>query len=564
MSTAGLTLSGTALDSAAQGGSDPAQDPAQGADPGQQAQPAQSDQQGQPAQDNQVQPTPSPTAASVADAAGEAAQGQKTGMFKNILIGALKGLATGGVPGSVEGMIAPKIAATKFQQQQTNAQSAVLQKQANVANTVAEAYQKHAMADYYTNDLNEKIAEDGRTSLMSYRAYGINPMAIVDANDAQAATAQVKGMVEDGRTPLIIPIGGHQYAALDLNAVANTPADLSRINLDRQLHGFPTYQPTEWMNPKMTSPAMRTAAIKHTNDFLSPSAKSLPEYNDKIAQYKSYVKGLSDGTIQVDDPAAAKKYMDTALQTLQEGHDATLQEMLKQKEAYAQTRFIKLTLSDGSEKVLPGPDAVKFTSSNPGAVKDFSFGGPLPQSQGQPQQPNSPNAPRAVNPSFSNSMMEGTLPDGTQVAGNPAELQQYGVTNTSKLDASEAQRVRAARLMIAPNGLFSAISKDVAALQAKGQLDGIANHWQEYLSGKYNTNSEFQALRTDMGLAKTLLMQAHVGLRGSAEMLDHFGSLADYKVSDAATLKTALAHEWNYVHERAMYHPSADPTLKKR
>lgn len=563
MNTAGLTLSGTALDPTAQGGSDPAQDPAQGADPGQAQQQAQAQPQQAPS-NNQVQPTPSPTATSVADAAGDAAQGQKTGMFKNILIGALKGLATGGIPGAIEGSIAPKIAATRFQQQQTNAQSAVLQKQADVANTVAEAYQKHAMADYYTNDLNEKIAEDGRTSLMSYRAYGINPMAIVDANDAAGATAQVKSMVEDGRTPLIIPIGGHQYAALDLNAVANTPADLSRINLDRQLHGFPTYQPTEWMNAKMTSPAMRTAAIKHTNDFLSPSAKSLPEYNDKIAQYKSYVKGLGDGTIQVDDPTAAKKYMDTALQTLQEGHDATLQEMLKQKEAYAQTRFIKLTMSDGSEKVLPGPEAVKFTSGNPGAVKDFSFGGPLPQKT-QPSGANAqPNQPRAVNPSFSNAMLEGTLPDGTQVAGNPSEMSSFGITNTSKMDASEAQRVRAGRLLIAPNGLFNAISKDVATLQSKGQLDAIANHWHEYLAGKYNTNPDFQALRTDMGLAKTLLMQAHVGLRGSAEMLDHFGSLADYKVSDGPTLKAALAHEWNYVHERAMYHPSADPTLKKR
>jgi hypothetical protein len=559
MSTAGLTLSGTALDPAQQ--QDPSQD--QGQDQGQPQQPAPDQLQQAQQPDNQVQPTaPKETASHVAEAAGEAAQGQKTGMFKNILIGALKGLANDGLPGAVEGAIAPKIAAKQFQRNQTNADSAVLQKQANVASTVAEAYQKHAMADYYTNDLNEKIAQDGRTSLMGYKAYGINPMAIVDANDAKSATAQVKSMVEDGRTPLIIPIGGHQYAALDLNAVANTPADLSRINLDRQLHGFPTYQPQEWMNAKMTSPAMRTAAIRHTNDFLSPSAKSLPEYNDKIAQYKSYVKGLGDGTIQVDDPAAAKKYMDTALQTLQEGHDATLQEMLKQKEAYAQTRFIKLTMSDGTEKVLPGPEAVKFTSSNPGQVRDFSFGGPLPNAQPNGQQAK-PNQPRAINTAYNNAMLEGTLSDGTQVAGNPSELQSWGVSNATKMDASEAQRVRAGRLLIAPNGLFNAISKDVATLQQKGQLDAIANHWREYLAGKYNTNPDFQGLRTDMGLAKTLLMQAHVGLRGSAEMLDHFGSLADYKVSDGPTLKAALAHEWNYVHERAMYHPSADPTLKR-
>jgi hypothetical protein len=161
-------------------------------------------------------------------------------------------------------------------------------------------------------------------------------------------------------------------------------------------------------------------------------------------------------------------------------------------------------------------------------------------------------------------MLEGTLPDGTQVAGNPSELNSWGVTNTTKMDASEAQRVRAGRLLIAPNGLFASISKDIAALQQKGQLDAIANHWREYMAGKYNTNPEFQSLRTDMGLAKTLLMQAHVGLRGSAEMLEHFGSLADYKVSDGPTLKAALKSEWNYVHERAMYHPSADPTLKKR
>jgi hypothetical protein len=35
-------------------------------------------------------------------------------------------------------------------------------------------------------------------------------------------------------------------------------------------------------------------------------------------------------------------------------------------------------------------------------------------------------------------------------------------------------------------------------------------------------------------------------------MLEHFKALADYRISDAPTLRAALASEWNYVHEKAM------------
>jgi hypothetical protein len=161
-------------------------------------------------------------------------------------------------------------------------------------------------------------------------------------------------------------------------------------------------------------------------------------------------------------------------------------------------------------------------------------------------------AQAAAKPGKVDNMLVGSLPDGSQVAGNADQLKAWGATGITKLPSDESKKVIVARQMVAPNGLFHSVAGDLAALEAKGKLGVAASRWADFMAGKIGDEPDFAPLRTDMGLLATALMQAHVGARGSADMLHHFESLADYRISDAATLRAALSREFNYVSEKSM------------
>lgn len=155
-------------------------------------------------------------------------------------------------------------------------------------------------------------------------------------------------------------------------------------------------------------------------------------------------------------------------------------------------------------------------------------------------------------------MAFGTSSDGRQVAGSAAELQAAGVQNPVKLPGTEAQKVVVARQLIGPRkGLFDLVNNDIDQLSKQGKLGVAASRWGDFMAGKVGDDPEFQALRTHMGLLSTALMQAHVGARGSKEMLQHFKDLANYSISNEATLRKAIGAEWEYVNEKAML-PKAD------
>jgi hypothetical protein len=160
-------------------------------------------------------------------------------------------------------------------------------------------------------------------------------------------------------------------------------------------------------------------------------------------------------------------------------------------------------------------------------------------------------------------MVWGTNAEGEQVAGSADELKAAGVTNAVKLPGTETQKVVVARQLIGPRkGLFDRVNADIDALSKSGKLGVIQSRWGDFMAGKIGSEPEFQALRTHMGLLSTALMQAHVGARGSKDMLQHFKELADYSISDEATLRKALQSEWEYVNEKAML-PTGNP-LKGR
>jgi hypothetical protein len=141
---------------------------------------------------------------------------------------------------------------------------------------------------------------------------------------------------------------------------------------------------------------------------------------------------------------------------------------------------------------------------------------------------------------------------GNQVAGTKDELAGVGVKNISKLPAADASKVVAARELVSPDGLFSLIAKDMAALGPQG-LDAVGSRFNEFMAGNVGAgNDNYTRLRTHVRLLSSALMQAHVGSRGSEAMLEEFRGLADQGKMNSKTLTAALAAEYDYVHGRAL------------
>jgi hypothetical protein len=153
----------------------------------------------------------------------------------------------------------------------------------------------------------------------------------------------------------------------------------------------------------------------------------------------------------------------------------------------------------------------------------------------------------------------GSMPNGEQVAGTVDELKAAGASGIMKLPSSDASKVVVARQLVAPSGLFTAIAADVKNLEAKGKLGIVGSRWGDFLSGKIGNDPDFGPLKTNMGLLSTALLNVHVGAKGGEGFMHHFEGLANWKVDDAATLKSQLRAEYNYVQHKAMLpsHPAA-------
>lgn len=148
-------------------------------------------------------------------------------------------------------------------------------------------------------------------------------------------------------------------------------------------------------------------------------------------------------------------------------------------------------------------------------------------------------------------MYVGTDEDGNQIAGTKDELgSAKGVT---KLDSDTGKKVVTARQLVSPDGLFSQINKDMRDLDAKGKMGSAAEaRFHDALLGKAGSDPDFAPLFVHTHLLSTALMQAHVGSKGSSDMMEEFKKLADAGKMSAATLRSALSAEYSYVHEKAM------------
>jgi hypothetical protein len=154
-------------------------------------------------------------------------------------------------------------------------------------------------------------------------------------------------------------------------------------------------------------------------------------------------------------------------------------------------------------------------------------------------------------------MLVGSLPNGVQVAGTADELTTAGIKNPIKLPASEVGKVEIARQLISPGGLFDNVASDVSALNKAGKLGPAASRWNAILTNKLGSgDADYARLSTDIGLLQTAIQQAHVGAKGSSELMEHFKqTIGDPTISDAPTLLARLGASWDYINHKAMFVP---------
>jgi hypothetical protein len=151
--------------------------------------------------------------------------------------------------------------------------------------------------------------------------------------------------------------------------------------------------------------------------------------------------------------------------------------------------------------------------------------------------------------------------DGNTVLVSSADANKMGLTGQMKADTDLVNKSQAGRDWLnlatakaAPNAPPSqmGIMQLVDKMDQDGKLGTVASRWNEFMAGKVGAGDpDFAALRAKMGLSTTKLMQAHVGSRGGAFMLEHFQDLADAGKMDAPTLKSALSSEVDYMQDVA-------------
>jgi hypothetical protein len=151
---------------------------------------------------------------------------------------------------------------------------------------------------------------------------------------------------------------------------------------------------------------------------------------------------------------------------------------------------------------------------------------------------------------------------GNTVLVSTADAKKMGLTGTMKADTDLVNKSQAARdwLKLAdkpgtekdtpPDKM--GITQLINRLDSEGKLGAIASRWNEFVTGKVGVgDAEYNALRAKMGLSTTKLMQAHVGSRGGAFLLEHFEDLANAKKMNGEALRSGVLSEMDYMKDVA-------------
>jgi hypothetical protein len=424
----------------------------------------------------------------------------KPGLWKGVLTGALQGLALGGLPGAVAGAIQPSAPAREIQHrrgmqqaQEQEAQSNIKFRDAQAAHMAASdtnALQQLELQTQESNDRHEQMSQASADWLLQH---GATLLGETD-NTHEALNAAAEGISKDhnGIPATKNLLVGGKVLHFDLSTFSGTPQGLESVNQFLAMTNQKPLTPQQWQT---TPPGVRNQKAKDAIDFMVPTDafSSAAAASGAYQQSKSYLDALTRN--QNTDPAAVKALTQrTAL--------------LKQQ-------------ADG----MAADEAARKKSEQ------------------------RPLAPKAEKPQ---ELVTGSMPDGRVVAGTLDELKAAGVTNATKLGATESSKALIARQLTSPNGLISNAEKDLAAFRPE-ELNAIAARWNEFATGTLGSGDpRYVALRTDTQLLSTALMQAHVGSRGSEAIMEHFKNMANAGKMNGETLRAAIATERRYVEEKAM------------
>ena len=155
-------------------------------------------------------------------------------------------------------------------------------------------------------------------------------------------------------------------------------------------------------------------------------------------------------------------------------------------------------------------------------------------------------------PKADTQMYVGSDASGNQIAGTTADLQAAGAQGVTKLDSDTGKKVITARQLISPNGLFAQIAQDMSNIDANNKWSSATARFNDALLTKAGADPDYTPLYVHTHLLATALMQAHVGSRGSSDMMEEFKNLANSGKMNSQTLAKALSAERSYVKEKAM------------
>jgi hypothetical protein len=364
----------------------------------------------------------------------------------------------------------------------------------------------------------------------------------------------------------------HLQAQTDANGAASVPAG-THLSGDGKTINIPqdTQQTRDGQKALYTqlAPALGLPSLPPGASFVPPKQMNMltnkihgfdisgePIKHDDLPSYISAAqtqrdamakKGASDAQLTaLDNMIGIYKANLNALDT----HAASV----KQSDAQA--------TQAGTIAAQTSPDAVKAEANKAGAVKQAQLdveNNPSNQAAAARGAGQKSAAEETAKTGVSSNLFVGTDPTGNQIAGTSAELAAAGASGVTKLDADTGKKVITARQLTSPAGLFAQIKTDMLNLDAKGKMGSSATaRFNDALLSKAGADPDYAPLFVHTHLLATALMQAHVGSRGSGDMMDEFKSLANAGKMNAPTLRAALGAEYNYVKEKAML-PKAAP-----
>ena len=441
-----------------------------------------------------------------------------------VVSSALAGIPAGGRPSFLGGLGQGARAQQAAQASEQAIKFASFQDQVRAANLHNQDLQKQAADDAQTKA--QQAAEDFQNEALGTAGGRME----THPNEGTSVTQTLQAQTAANGAASITP-GTHVSAdGKNINIPSNTPETLAAQvqnykAMEGKLPGLPGLPPFDPSSVKTSQDVVNARAElgKHLDILqhllqgyvVNGNPLSHKQLNDFIPAYQSQIDSLSKNGGASDYQLGTLKNTLAILQANEKHHSDKEQEVSDQATANAVDKTQQLT---------------NIKTAGQKDVQDNAAGN------------------KAANVKPDSNMYVGTDAAGNQVAGNPNDLKAAGVSNFTKLPTEQVSKVNAARELISPAGLFNSVAQNIQALQAKGNLGVVGSRWNDFLAGKVGEGDpDFQSLRTNMGLLSTKLMQAHVGSRGSAQMLEHFKELADYRITDAKTLLSALSAEHKYM-----------------